>query len=173
MSSSVASNDLNVSLNDWVKNRVLAVRRVNPMRLTSSQQQQRYHSATLTHSYRQQQQQQQKKSQHDQDDVDELGGMMEMDMESSGGGGGGQLFVDYLPATIENINGTLVTVTFTHVASASNAASATSSDDIASSSSLVLSQSLPANLSMLPFQQRYSFSLFLSFLLVCLMSLLN
>lgn len=134
-----------ISLIDWQKHRVLALKQ------PSSQQQQPHRphqrrrnpsSASHHHHY------------EDEDDA------AFADDDSNA------MFLDFYPAVIENTNGAFVTVTFAHNNSSSAAAattaanaasaapthahSAASADDPASSS-LVLSQSLP-NLSMLASQ---------------------
>ena len=137
-----------ISLTDWQKHRVLALKQPS-----SSQQPQHQHrphqrrrnpsSASHHHHY------------EDEDDA------AFADDDSSA------MFLDFYPAVIENTNGAFVTVTFAHNSSSAAAATATTAANAASaapthahsaasaddpaSSSLVLSQSLP-NLSMLASQ---------------------
>ena len=134
-----------ISLTDWQKHRVLALKQ--PSSQQPPHQQHRPHqrrrnpsSASHHHHY------------EDEDDA------AFADDDSSA------MFLDFYPAVIENTNGAFVTVTFAHNSSSSaaattaaNTASAapvhahSASTDDPASSSLVLSQSLP-NLSMLASQ---------------------
>lgn len=159
------SNEPVISLNDWLKNRVLAVRRPRfhcasaaasaAIATSSASQQSRSHQTSMSHDT----------ADDESDETISVGGGTDDESFTPIGPVIRPLFLDYLPALIENTNGSLVTVTFMHTANTAAAtaatASTTTSDDAipatSSSSSIVLSQSLPSNLSLLPSFQRYSF----------------
>lgn len=144
------TNDLGISLNDWLKSRVLAVRRVTRQNISSSSHHHHHQhggagaSATAVGTS------------DESNDTISVGGNDDEWQTSPHMTGVSPLFLDYTPAIIENTNGTLVTVTFTAVHGSTCAAGEDATSSSAAASSLVLSQSLPANLSMLPFHRYIS-----------------
>lgn len=150
------NNDLGISLNDWLKSRVLAVSRRS--RLSSSH----HHRSRRLDEGSEARAAATAAAMADESDETACatsGGMDDEWLVSSNG----PVFLDYVPAVIDNTNGTLVTVTFTAPTHGANSVPSTaapvttgaSTDEAVtnSSSNLVLSQSLPANLSMLPFHR--------------------